>query len=337
MSSGALPPDADDAPPPHGLVLRIDAKVCHVEIDGQRRLLPLAGKLFEQQTHEKRPLAVGDHVVLSPGGDAIDAVLERSSQLHRRAASEGEQRAQVLAANITHVLAVASVKSPPFQPELVDGVLAAAARERIPTTLVLTKIDLDRAASDRWSRVYAQANVRVLGTSVANGSRTDDTLAEIGQLLHQNNSVVVGLSGAGKSTLLNAVVPGVELRTGHLNHIGQGRHTTTHTELLPLPGGGHVLDTPGVRNFHLFHTGSQELQFLFPEIAAKLPQCEFRSCLHDGERRCAVKAAAAAGEIADSRYASYLRMLHDALQAEQPRPKTGRPAPRTGGRRRPRS
>ena len=111
-----------------GLVLRIDAKVCHVEVDGDRRQLPLAGKLFETRTHEKRPLAVGDHVVLDASGAAIDAVLPRSSQLHRRSASEGEQQAQVLAANITHVLAVASVRSPPFQAELVDGVLAAAAR-----------------------------------------------------------------------------------------------------------------------------------------------------------------------------------------------------------------
>ena len=328
-----MPPSS----PEPALVLRIDAKVCHVEIDGERHKLPLAGKLFETKTHEKRPLAVGDYVVLDTSGQAIDAVLPRSSQLHRRAATEGEEQAQVLAANITHVLAVASVKSPPFQPELVDGVLAAAARERIPTTLVLTKVDLAQRIADRWQRVYESANVRVLQTCTVDGKRTDETLAEIEQLLHQNRSVVVGLSGAGKSTLLNAVVPGVQLRTGHLNHIQQGRHTTTHTELLPLPGGGHVLDTPGVRNFHLFCTGSQELQFLFPEIAARLPQCEYRSCLHDGERACAVKAAHDDGAIADSRYESYLRMLRDALAAERPKPKVTRTPSRSGGRRRPRS
>ena len=89
-----------------------------MEIDGARRQLPLAGKLFEQRSHEKRPLAVGDHVLLDDSGEVIDEVLPRSSQLHRRAATEGEELAQVLAANITHVLAVASVKTPPFQPEL---------------------------------------------------------------------------------------------------------------------------------------------------------------------------------------------------------------------------
>ncbi|HEX5051574.1 MAG TPA: ribosome small subunit-dependent GTPase A [Planctomycetota bacterium] len=321
-------------PSQQGLVLRIDAKVCHVEVAGERRQLPLAGKLFESRTHEKRPLAVGDRVVLDETGAAIDAVLPRTTQLHRRAASEGEERAQVLAANITHVLAVASVASPPFQPELVDGVLAAAAREQIAATLVLTKIDLDAAAAAHWAAVYAPSGVRVLQTSTADGHETPATLREVATLLHENRSVVIGLSGAGKSTLLNHVLPGLRLRTGALNHISQGRHTTTHTELLPLPGGGHVLDTPGVRNFHLFSVGSQELQFLFAEIAARLPQCEYRSCLHNGEASCAVQDAVARGEIAASRFRSYSTMLQDALGAE--RGWTPKTPVRGGARRRPR-
>lgn len=306
--------------------------MCHVELGGETRQVPLAGKLFEGSSHEKRPLAVGDRVVLDPTCRAIDAVLPRSSQLHRRAASEGEERAQVLAANITHVLAVASVAEPPFQPELVDGILAAAARERIPTTLVLTKIDLAPAEATTWMKAYAHAGVHVVATSTAPGRETAATLGEVERLVHQNRTVVCGLSGAGKSSLLNAVVPGVQLRTGSLNHIRQGRHTTTHTELLPLPGGGHVLDTPGVRNFHLFCTGSQELQFLFPEVAARLPDCEYRSCLHADEANCAVRRGVDDGSIPASRYRSYRTMLQDALAAERPGPRN---PGRGGGRRRP--
>jgi ribosome biogenesis GTPase len=321
---------------PRGLVLRVDAKVCHVEVDGERRQLPLAGKLFETKSHERRPLAVGDRVVLDNSGKAIDAVLPRSSQLHRRAAAEGEEQAQVLAANITHVLVVASVSSPPFQPELVDGILAAAARERIPSTLVLSKVDLDEELAAKWRATYARSGAHIVDTCTVPGRSTDASLRDLGGLLHQNRSVVVGLSGAGKSSLLNAIVPGVKLRTGDLNHIRQGRHTTTHTELIPLPGGGHVLDTPGVRNFHLFCVGSQELQFLFPELAAKLPDCEFRSCLHDSEANCAVRAALGRGELPESRYRSYRTMLLDALAAERPGPKPGTQSSRGGGRRRPR-
>ncbi|MEO6595200.1 MAG: ribosome small subunit-dependent GTPase A [Planctomycetota bacterium] len=319
-----------------GLVLRVDAKVCHVEVNGERLQLPLAGKLFETKTHERRPLAVGDRVVLDETGKAIDVVLPRTSQLHRRSASEGEEQAQVLAANITRVLAVASVAQPPFQPELVDGVLAAAAREQIPAVLVLTKVDLDEAAAAKWAAVYAPSGVRVIATSTAVGHETTATLREVELLLHENRSVVIGLSGAGKSTLLNTVLPDLRLRTGALNHIQQGRHTTTHTELLPLPGGGHVLDTPGVRNFHLFSVGSQELQFLFAEIKARLPSCEYRSCLHDNEQDCAVRAAVAKGEIAASRFASYTTMLRVALDSERPAGRTPKTPVRGGARRRPR-
>jgi ribosome biogenesis GTPase len=319
-----------------GLVLRIDAKVCHVEVGGERRQLPLLGRLFEAKSHEKRPLTVGDRVVLDKTGNAIEAMLPRTSQLHRRTASEGEERAQVIAANITQVLVVASVASPPFQPELVDGVLAAAAREKIPATLVLTKVDLDAEAAVKWAAVYGRALVRVLGTSTLAGSETGGPLREVALLLQTNRTVVVGLSGAGKSSLLNAVVPGLKLRTGDLNHIRQGRHTTTHTELLALPGGGHVLDTPGVRNFHLYCVGSQELQFLFAEIGALLPHCAYRSCLHDGQQDCAVQAAVARGEIAGSRLRSYLTMLQQALASERPESQAANPRPRGGARRRPR-
>ncbi|MBL8725379.1 MAG: ribosome small subunit-dependent GTPase A [Planctomycetes bacterium] len=317
------------------LVLRIDAKACVVEVDGQGHKVPLAGKLFEGRSHEKRPLAVGDLVQLDPSGQAIAAVLPRRSQLHRAAASEGEQRSQVLAANVTLVLVVASVAEPPFQPELVDGVLAAAAREELPAVLVLSKCDLDPAAAAHWQQVYAGAGVRVLATSTAAGQRTDATLAEVAALLHGNRTVLCGLSGAGKSTLVNHVVPGALLRTGELNHIGQGRHTTSHTELLRLPGGGHVLDTPGVRNFHLFCVGTQELQFLFPELLAQRAGCAYRGCLHDTERDCAVQQAAAAGTVPPSRYASYRAMLARAREAEAPPGRGGNAPKRGGGRRRP--
>lgn len=296
--------------------------------------MPLLGKLFETASHEKRPLAVGDMIELDATGNAIDVVLPRTSQLHRRSTGEGSTRAQVMAANITLVLAVGSVTQPPFQSELVDGVLAAARREEIPAAVVLTKADLDPAAAEKWRAVYERIGIPTYVTSTAPGAESKASLAAVADLLHHNRSVLCGISGAGKSSLLNAVIPGSVLRVGSLNHIRQGRHTTTHTELVPLAGGGHVLDTPGVRNFHLFHVGEQELQFLFPEIAARLPQCEYRSCLHDDERDCAVRAAAERGEIAPSRFASYQRMLANARQEARPGTKAAPPNQR-GGRRRP--
>lgn len=304
--------------PTQGLVLRIDAKVCHVEVSGQRLTLPLAGKLFEERSHEKRPLAVGDRVLLDPTGAAIDALLPRETMLQRRAASEGEERSQVVAANVSLALAVAAANEPPFQPELVDGVLAGAQRQDIPAALVVTKIDRDKKGSAQaWIDLYRDLGYRVFGTSVAEGHRTEEVFAALRELLHANRTVLCGLSGAGKSTLLNALVPGLSLRTGSLNHIRQGKHTTTHTELIPLPGGGHVLDTPGVRSFHQFQVGAQESQFLFPEIAALLPKCAYRNCLHRDEPGCAVLRALEDGALPTSRYRSYLGMLEHALRSER--------------------
>ena len=304
--------------PLEGLVLRIDAKVCHVEVDGQRRTVPLAGKLFEERSHEKRPLAVGDRVQFDVTGQAIDALLPRTSMLHRRAASEGEERSQVVASNVTLVLAVASAAEPPFQPELIDGVLAGAVRQQIPAALILTKIDRDKkGTAQQWIELYRKLGYRVFGTCTQPGIETHDEFAQLRTLLHENRTVLCGLSGVGKSTLLNALVPGLQLRTGSLNHIRQGKHTTAHTELIPLPGGGHVLDTPGVRSFHQFQIGAQESQFVFPEIAALLPQCEYRNCLHRDEPGCAVLAGLENGAVHRSRYASYAAMLDHALRSER--------------------
>jgi len=181
--------------------------------------------------------------------------------------------------------------------------------------------------------VYERIGVEVLVTSVHEGHETTATLERLAAMLHANKSVLTGLSGAGKSTLLNYLVPGLELRIGSLSRIRQGKHTTSHTELIPLPGGGHVLDTPGVRSFGLFCVGSQELQFLFPEIGSLLPECEYRSCLHEDEDACAVRAAVDRGDIAPSRYASYLSMLTSAKGEERTDAETERPPTR---RRRPR-
>ena len=324
-----------ESPLLEALVLRLDAKVCHVDLGGERILLPLAGKLFEAKSHEKRPLAVGDRVLVRRQGQggAIEALLPRQSQLTRRAASEGADRAQVIAANVTLVLAVAALAEPEFQPELVDGVLAAARRESLPTALALTKLDRARdGEAARWSALYRSLGLPVFATSTAPAHRTGAAFAELEALLRENRTVLCGLSGAGKSTLLNTVAPGLQLRIGSLNHVRQGRHTTTRTELLPLPGGGHVLDTPGVRSFHLFHTGAQELQFLFPEIGALLPRCGYRNCLHLDEPGCAVAAARAAGAVAATRYASYCGMVTAALAAERADAGGARPSRR--GRRR---
>lgn len=286
-------------------------------------LLPLAGRLFEERSHEKRPVAVGDRVKIGrvgSGGDgtgAIEEVLPRRTTLARRGAGEDE-RAQVIAANVDLAMIVSALREPPLQPLLIDRILAASAREGIEACVVLTKLDRDkRNTADAWRALYEGLGYRVLCTSIAPGKETTDSLAEVRELLRTNVSVLTGLSGAGKSSLLNTLEPGLDLRVGSLGKIRTGKHTTTHTQLIALPGGGHVLDTPGIRNFGLFGTAPQELTFYFREMKDLVGQCAYRNCSHRDEPDCAVRAAAEAGTLAPSRWESYQHILAELEETER--------------------
>lgn len=283
-------------------MLRIDAKSCHVEVDGTAHILPLRGRLFEAQGDEKRPIAVGDRVVVA--GGAIESVLPRRSKLSRRSAGEGD-REQVLAANVTLALVTASIAEPPFQPEIVDRILAGAEREGIDAALAITKIDRDRKnTAARWIELYESLGYRVFATQPDSAA---PALAELAELLHRNVTVLTGLSGVGKSSLINRLVPGLDLRIGAVGR--QGRHTTTHTQLIPLPGGGHVLDTPGIRNFGLFDLERTEVAALFRELRPLLGRCAYRDCTHLVEPDCTLRAAREAGNVAPSRWRSYELLL----------------------------
>ena len=298
-----------------GLVLRIDAKVCHVDVEGTTHILPLRGRIFEQRSsHEARPIAVGDHVevVLEDGGGAIEVVLHRTSRLTRRKAGDDDKREQVIAANISLVMVMASIRDPIFQPELVDRILAGAEREHVRPILTITKVDRDkRGYAGEWAGLYRDIGYEVFTTSIAKGRETNETLQALRELLQDNITVLCGASGVGKSSLINTIIPGLNLRIGSLGRIRQGKHTTSHTQLIPLPGGGHVLDTPGIRSFGLQNLAPLDLAFCFPEIKSLVSGCEYRNCTHTVEPECAIFQAVENGEIAESRYVSYTLMLED--------------------------
>jgi ribosome biogenesis GTPase len=294
-----------------GLVLRIDAKCAHIEIDGAVHQLPLRGRLFEAPGHEKRPLAPGDRVqvTLPDAGSsgAIDAVLPRSNRLSRAAAGQGA-REQVIAANVSRVFIVMPVREPAFDPLLVDRVLAAAEREQLDVDLVLSKIDCDKKnQAQGWVDLYRGLGYAVHPTSTLAGHETAATLLALRERIHHGLTVLCGPSGAGKSSLINALVPGVNLRVGALGKLRQGQHTTTSAQLVRLPGGGYVLDTPGVRGFMLWCTNTQELGFYFRDIKALAAKCGYSNCTHRTEPQCAVR-----GAVPASRLRSY-HMLFDEL------------------------
>jgi ribosome biogenesis GTPase len=301
-----------------GLVVRTDAKVCHVLVEGRVVQAAPRGILYgaeSERPEQKNPVAVGDEVELDLGTEpaSLERVLPRRNWLSRIASSH-DPREQVLAANVDQMLVIGSLEKPRFSSNRTDRILAACWWQHIPVRLVLNKADLAEPEDvDAIRGTYERIPIDVLVTSATQGTGLD-TLRE---WLAGKRSVVYGASGAGKSSLLNALQPGLQLKVGKISkYWDQGRHTTTFSKIHPLEFGGMVVDTPGIRVFRPYGIPPQSLRDCFPEFRAFQLRCEFPDCTHDHEPGCAVFEAVESGEIAASRYASYVEMLDEARGAK---------------------
>jgi len=293
-----------------GRVLRLDAKVCHVDLGDRVVLAAPRGALFEDLKGMKNPIAVGDRVRIDPDGDPvhIHEVLPRENHLSRVASSH-DPREQVLFANVDQLLCFSSVKKPKFSSNRTDRILAACLYHEIPTTLVLNKIDLDKKGmADEIEKTYRAAGVEVLKTSVETGEGVE----AVAELLRGKSSALYGASGVGKSSMLNKIEPSLELKVGHISsHWAQGRHTTTYSQLHPIASlDAWIVDTPGIRVFRLHDVNTAELRDLFPEFAPFAERCHFLDCTHIHEPDCAVIDAVETGGLSVNRFASYVE-LHD--------------------------
>ncbi len=268
------------------------------------------------------PVAIGDEVVLTEAGDGTGLITEvqpRRNQLARRAATshgaggrtarEG-LREQVIVANVDQMVAVLAVAQPAPKWELLDRYLAAAELAGLPTLICLTKADLLNEPEEAEARLAEMWHYQHLGYSVALVSaETGAGLPDLRAMLAGRVSVFVGKSGVGKTTLLNALEPGLGLRVQQVNTAtGKGKHTTTHLEMFDLAGGARVVDTPGMREFGL-DPFDDDPAYGFVELRPYLGTCRFGlDCTHRHEPGCAVKAAVDAGQVAERRYQSYLRL-----------------------------
>lgn len=295
-----------------GLVVRVDGSVCTVRLpDGSQRRARLAGKVLRQR-EATAPVAIGDNVLIRPLDEEyalVDEVLPRRTELVRGAAGGGRLK-QVLAANLDQLVAVFAYRQPAPSAARLDRLLLIAEQAGITPLVVVNKADLadDPRAAAAVFALYRRLGYSVLATSAITGQG----LAELRARLTGRISALVGASGVGKSSLLNALQPGLRLRAGEVSKTGKGRHTTTAADLLPLDGGGYIADTPGLKEIALWGVAPAELDALFPEFRPYLGQCRFSRCMHQREPACAIRAAVAAGEIAESRYQSY-RKIYDEL------------------------
>ena len=300
-----------------GRVVRLDAKQVHVALDAQIVPCVPRGRLFEDLAGRKNPMAVGDLVRVERDGDSagVAEVMPRRNYLSR-VASMHDPREQILFANVDQLLVIASVRNPLFSSVRVDRILTACCWHGIPAALVLNKIDLDKKrGSVKIEETYRLAGYRVLLTSTKSGSG----LGDLRELLLGKVSALYGGSGVGKSSLLNALQPNLGLAEGKISsYWDSGKHTTSFSRWIELAGIGSVIDTPGVRSFraHGMHAG--DLRGAFPEFAGPAALCRFPDCSHDHEPGCAVREALDKGQIAASRYASYVELLDEVSHTKAP-------------------
>lgn len=249
-------------------------------------------------------VCVGDHVrfqLVNTEEGVIEEVLPRTSLLH-----------QPEVANVDQAVIVFAAARPDLDFTQVDRFLTVAEKSGISAVLCINKMDMvDETELLRSAGLYEKIGYRVLLTSVMTGAG----IRELQEQLYGKISVFAGPSGVGKSSLLNAVEPGLSLSTGTISEkIGRGKHTTRCAELMPLAGGGHVVDTPGFSLTEFEDMEPEALRFLFREFVKWMPDCRFSSCLHFKEPQCAVKQAVHDGLISKNRYDSYISLLQEIQQ-----------------------
>jgi ribosome biogenesis GTPase / thiamine phosphate phosphatase len=258
-------------------------------------------------------VAVGDWVVLSTDGDRIDVVLERRSAFVRRAA-RGARSGQVVAANVD-IAALLHALTGRVSERRLERELVLAFESGAEPVVLLTKADVGKDVERALAAARRIApDVPVLAVSAATGQGLDEVAALAG---HGRTVAFLGASGVGKSTLVNALVGSDRQRVGHVRNDQKGRHTTTAAELVRLPGGGLLLDTPGLRSLGLW-TDGEGLDRAFADIATLALKCRFPNCRHESEPGCAVR-----GVVDPVRIDAYrrLRAELDALDEELSRPR----------------
>ncbi len=258
-------------------------------------------------------LVCGDHVVCTVDEQhdelRIESCLQRSSSLWR---SDAQGRSELIAANIT-LLVVVLAPEPKPDFFVIDRYLAAASCAPAQVLLVCNKCD--QTQTDEANALLNELrtlNIATLQCSCKSGQG----LTELRAHLQQHCGLLVGQSGVGKSSLLAALVPESEQTTGELTREREGRHTTTATRLYPLPDGGELLDSPGVRDFAPALDQLDAASLGFVELRTLAPACRFNDCRHLQEPHCAVRQAVDTGGMSARRYESYRRLLrqYDTLQ-----------------------
>ena len=299
-----------------GLVIKNTGSWVTVRLDdGNTVNCKMRGVLRLKGLRCTNPVAVGDMVqVEDKGGDApvVGAIEPRKNYIIRRASNLSKEF-QIIAANLDQAVLVATINNPETSTTFIDRFLATAEAYQVPAVLAFNKVDLLttgelRQQVEDLKTMYEHIDYPVITMSAATGEGTDQLRA----LLQGKMSLLSGNSGVGKSSIINLLVPDAHVKVGDVSHTHhKGMHTTTFSELLDLPGGGAIIDTPGVKAFGTIDFERAQVAHYFPEIFRISDDCRFNNCTHTHEPGCAVRDAVEQGQISMSRYTSYLSILDE--------------------------
>lgn len=317
-----------------GLVIKSTGSWYTVKTDdGELVECKIKGNFRLKGIRSTNPVAVGDRVSIvrnQEGTAFITDIADRKNYIIRKSPNLSKQ-SQIIAANLDQVFLMVTIAHPETSTTFIDRFLAGAEAYGVPVTLVFNKLDLLDADELRYEKMmvnlYETIGYKCIETVLSPllGNQTSSPLGRLGGKLigelKDKVTLLSGNSGVGKSTLINMLIPGAHQKTAEISEAHDtGMHTTTFSEMLELPGGGYIIDTPGIKGFGTFDIERAELTSYFREIFKFSKDCRFSNCTHTNEPGCAVKKAVADHYISESRYNSYLSMLEDKDEGKYRKP-----------------
>ena len=281
--------------------------------NGDRIDCRLKGKFRIKGIKSTNPVAVGDYVnfEFEQGKETgvINKIFDRKNYIIRKSVKLSKQT-HIIASNIDIAFLLVTIDNPPTSTGFIDRFLATAEAYSIPVIILFNKIDM--YTDDELAKKEALENIyRAIGyTCIDISAIKNINIDAVTTLMKGKTTMFSGHSGVGKSTLINAIEPSLNLKTAEISkQHKQGLHTTTFAEMFELSFGGFIIDTPGIKGFGVVDFEPSAITDYFPEFFKLKSKCKFNNCLHINEPKCAIKDAVENGEIAYSRYNSYLQMV----------------------------